>query len=40
MFLLVHYFSGGGTSFQSQDTVLIDLSPEDLEYQSLEEQVG
>ena len=33
-------FTGGGNSFQSQGTVLIDLSPEDSEYQSVEEQVN
>ena len=33
-------FTGGGNSFQSQGTVLIDLSPEDSEYQSVEEQVS
>ena len=39
---VINYFSftGGGNSFQSQGTVLIDLSPEDSEYQSVEEQVN
>ena len=31
--------SDGGNSFQSQGTVLIDLAPDDSEYQSVEEQV-
>ena len=36
---LLFLVSDGGNSFQSQGTVLIDLAPDDSEYQSVEEQV-
>ena len=40
VFYVVSFFSSdGGNSFQSQGTVLIDLVPEDSEYQSVMEQV-